>query len=85
MVRDGGAGQGGGLGDLPDIEPLALLKEQQHALAVLVAQGGEHLGHATPFGGEGLGVVGFHVDDLSCIDVFGQRWGNAARLVRSLS
>lgn len=34
---------------------------------MLVAEGGEHLRHGLPFGGEGAAVVGFHIDNLSYV------------------
>ena len=40
---------------------------------MLVAQGGEHLRHGLPFGGEGAAVVGLHVDNLSYVVLCCQR------------
>jgi hypothetical protein len=56
-----GPRQRGDLGDLAYGEALALLEGEQDALAVLVAQRDEHLGHRAPFLGQGAQVVAVHV------------------------
>ena len=40
---------------------------------MLVAQGNEDFRHGRPLGGDGLGVIGFHVDNLSYIDMTSSR------------
>jgi hypothetical protein len=69
MVRDRRPGERRHFGNLPDIKSLPRLEQQQDALPVFVAQGNEDLRHGQPFGGDRLGVIGFHIDNLRYIDM----------------
>jgi hypothetical protein len=60
VMRNSRAGERRGLDDLSHIEALTPIKQQQHALAVLIAEGGEDLGHWLPFERKQAGVVLFH-------------------------
>jgi len=75
VMRHRGAGQCRDGGNLAYVEPLALVEQQQDALAVFIAQGREHTGHRLPFGrdeGSG-GAVLFHIDNISYVDMRSQQ------------
>jgi hypothetical protein len=57
------------LGNLPGVQALAGLEQQQDALPVLVTKRNENPGHFSPLGRQGTGVVFFHIDYLEYIDM----------------